>query len=87
MTIVILRSIGVGIAFVVGAIAIGVFIGLPLALHFLSRNAPSGSAEIGWDLVAVYHDSPLRVILPPLVIFVVGFMVGFRHFSHSLAHK
>ena len=70
-----------GTALVIGSTIVGVFVGLPLAIHFLSRNVPPEGAEVGWDLVTFYHNSPLLVILPPLVIFVVGFIFGFRHFS------
>jgi hypothetical protein len=87
MFIIILRSICVGIAFVVGAIAISVFVGLPLAMYFLSRNAPAGGGEIGWDLVTMFRNSPMSAPLVPMAIFAVGFLVGFRYFSRSIINR
>ena len=92
---VVLRSVCVGIAFVVGAIVLIVFVGLPLAFYFFSSRLPQapegGQREVGWDLVTMYHNSPMEVVVLPLVtllaIFLAGFLLGFRHFSHSLANK
>ena len=87
MFTVVLRSIRVGIAFVIAAIAIGVLVGLLLAIYFLWRNGSEGGGEIGWDLVAMYHNSPMSAKLVPLAIFAVGFLVGFRCFSRSMVNR
>lgn len=88
MFTVVLRSVCVGIAALVAAALLGIFIGLPVAFYFLSRTAaPEGGGEVGWDLVSLTHNLPANSILVPLVIFAVGFLFGFRYFSKSLAHK
>jgi hypothetical protein len=85
---IILRSVCVGIASVVGAILLGVFVGLPVAFYLLSRGpATEGGGEVGWDLVSVAHNYAVPSVLFPLFIFVIGFYVGFRHFSRSQAYK
>jgi hypothetical protein len=88
MLIVILRSICAGIAAIFVEFGIGIFIGLPVALYLHSRSAPTisnGSGEVGWDLVTMAHNSPLTAVLIPLVAFGIGFSLGFRYFSRSLA--
>jgi hypothetical protein len=82
MFTIVLRSICVGIAFVVGAFFIGIFLGIPIVLYIVTRNANHfESGEVGWDLVTLAHNYPVRSILVPSLIFVIGFIFGFRHFS------
>ena len=88
MLTVIMRSICAGIAALFLAFGLGIFVGLPIASYFLSRSSPpgsSGGAQVGWDLVTMAHNSPIGAVLIPLLVFAIGFYLGFRHFSRSLA--
>ena len=89
MLTVIIRSICAGIAAVLLAAGLCLFVGLPIASYFLSRNAPpeSGNMEVGWDLVTMAYNTPTRAVLIPLLIFTIGLFLGLRHFSKSLARK
>jgi hypothetical protein len=64
---------------------LGFFIGLPVAMYFLSGNipAPSGGGEVGWDLVTMAHNASPRGLLLPLSVFAVGFVFAFRHFVRT----
>ena len=84
MFILILRSICVGVAFLVVSVFLGGF-----ALAFwASRSEPppehGGQLEIGWDLVTLYHNTSILIKLLPLGFFLVGFVVGYRYFSRAL---
>ena len=59
----ILQSACVGLSAVVAAALLGIFVGLPLAGFFLSRNAPPGGAEVGWDLVTMARNFSPTVLL------------------------
>jgi|HubBroStandDraft_6_1064221.scaffolds.fasta_scaffold08451_6 ABC-type Fe3+ transport system permease subunit len=84
---VILRSVCVGIATLVAAAFLGIFVGLPIT-DFLTKNVShDGDSEVGWDLVTMAHNLPPIAILLPLLVFAVGFFFGFRYFSKSLARK
>ena len=53
-----------------------IIMGLPFALYFLSRSAPpasGGSAEVGWDLVTMAHNSPTSAVRILLLVFANGF--------------
>jgi hypothetical protein len=84
----ILRSICVGIAFLVAALFVGVPVMLTVATYYLERNSGhQWGGEVGWDLVTMAHNSPVSSILLPLLIFALGFIFGFRYFSKSMARK
>jgi hypothetical protein len=86
MTAVILRSALVGIASVVGAIVFGMPLGVIAAMAY-QRTQGSGSGEVGWDLVTFAHNYPTLSILLPVVVFMIGVYIGYRHFSRSLARN
>jgi len=84
MFTVILRSVCVGIAFLVVSAFAG---GFAFALWF-SRNLPAApQQEVGWDLVTMYRNMSSTTRLLPLFFFAVGFLVGYRYFSRSLQDK
>lgn len=88
MFVVIIRSICAGVAAVFLACGLCIFVGLPIASYFLSGSAPPGPGDgmdVGWDLVTMAHNSPASAVLIPLLIFAIGFFLGFRYFSRSLA--
>jgi hypothetical protein len=88
MLTLILRSVCVGIATVVAAILLGVFVGLPVATMVLANsNGPSGSGEIGWDLVSIAQNYRATSILSPLIVFGIGFGFAYRYFSKLPAKK
>jgi hypothetical protein len=83
----ILRSFCVGIASVALAGFIGGFIALSLLFFNSSATSQSGDQDVGWDLVTVVPDvSPWSYIVP-LVLFAIGFLVGFRYFSKRQARQ
>jgi hypothetical protein len=86
MFIVLLRSACVGIAVFVGATVLGVFVGIPTTIYFHSKNTPRppGGGEVGWDLVSMIHNVGPGWRLLPLLIFVAGFLFGFRYFSKTI---
>jgi hypothetical protein len=84
MFIAILRSVCAGIASVVLAAALTMFVGVPLAMLFQAGNSPPGQEpEVGWDLITMWHGYPLSTKLVPALVFVVGFLIGFRYFSRA----
>ncbi|HXZ12616.1 MAG TPA: hypothetical protein VEG64_09505 [Candidatus Sulfotelmatobacter sp.] len=88
MSVVILRSVCVGVATMVLGFPVVVIFGLFIATQYLTRNEPSvNGGEIGWDLVTLAHNYPAASILLPLALFMVGFLLGYRVFSRSLAKK
>ena len=81
---VIIRSVCAGIAAVFMAAGLCIFVGLPIATYFVSRNVPSGrDAEVGWDIVSIAHNYGVNAMWPPLLIFALGFFLGFRYFHRS----
>lgn len=86
MFTVILRSVWVGIAFAVVAVFLSLFVGLIVPLNTVSTNTiPGGGGEMTWDLVSIAHDYPTTALLLPLIAFAIGYFIGFRYFSRSLA--
>jgi hypothetical protein len=86
---IILRSVCVGIAALIGLILFGLFVVFPISFYFLNKGvAPAGDGEVGWDLVIVAHNQPAATILVALLallVFAGGFYFGFRYFSKSMA--
>ncbi|MFZ0522668.1 MAG: hypothetical protein WAN14_18155 [Candidatus Acidiferrales bacterium] len=87
MFTVILRSVCCGIVALAAVIFLGIvaliFVGFYLAL----KNPHPGGGVVGWDVVSIFHNTFGTILLLPLLIFAVGFLLGFRHFSKSLASK
>jgi nucleoside permease NupC len=85
---VILRSVCVGVAFVVTAIFLSIFVGLPIASIFLPKDeAAQGGVSVGWDLVSIAHNSSATTIIVTLIVFAAGFLFGYRHFSKSMVRN
>jgi uncharacterized protein YneF (UPF0154 family) len=81
----ILKSICAGIATLVAAVFLGVFVALPLTTMALANiNGSHGSAEFGWDITSLAHSYQAIIILSLLIVFAVGFLFGYRYFSRSL---
>jgi hypothetical protein len=87
MFIVLLRSVCCGIAALVVAMFSGIFIALCVGSYFVAKNVNSGGGEVGWDLVSMAHNMSSGWLLLPVLVFAVGFLIGFRHFSKSLGTK
>jgi hypothetical protein len=87
MFTVILRSVCCGIAALVAAVFLSGFVVLFVGSYFAWKNAPPGGGEFGWDVVSLAHDTPSSWLLLPLLVFAIGFFIGFRHFSKSSATK
>lgn len=88
MLAVIVRSMCVGIATTVAVCYIATFGWLAIALHSVAKHAPAeGGGEIGWDLVSLSHNAPPAVLLFPVLVFAIGFLIGFRYFSKSLPRR
>jgi hypothetical protein len=87
MLTLLIRSVCVGIA-AIGIAAIGgAFIGWTMAVAML-KPSPPGSPEVGWDLVVMLHDHPglaTDLLLGASIVFVVGFVIGWRYFSGAKA--
>lgn len=84
----IIRSTCAGIAAVFLAAGLCLFVGLPIVMHFVSKSAPSGQdIEVGWDVVSMAHHYGVNAMYPPLLVFALGFLWGFRYFSKSIARK
>lgn len=84
----IIRSTCAGIAAVFLAAGLCLFVGLPIVMHFVSKSAPSGQdVEVGWDVVSMAHHYGVNAMYPPLLVFALGFLWGFRYFSKSIARK
>jgi len=83
---IILRSTCVGIASIVMAGVASMFVGGMIAAY--RTPALPGEPEVGWDLVTTLHNYPkLSALLPWAVlgVFVIGFLIGFRYFSRTVA--
>jgi len=81
---VILRSFCVGIASIVGAAGVAIFVALPIKAYLVSRNSDAGDGfgvGVSWNLADLAHSRP--VVFGALLVFVIGFSLGFRHFSRS----
>ena len=78
-----LRSLCAGIAAVIASAFLGFFVGLPIAAYYLSKKfpPPPGGGEVGWDLVALAHNTSPDLLFLPFLVFAIGFALGFRHFS------
>ncbi len=95
MLTVFIRSACVGIAAVAFAAIGGTFIGIAIAMVIASRNpSPPRAPEVGWefhwDLVATLHNHPglaRDLKLAALLVFVIGFTIGWRAFSGAKAER
>jgi hypothetical protein len=82
----ILRSACVGVATMVAALFVCGFIALVIAMHSTSKALAAdgkAGAEVGWDLVTLVRNFPLRWLLLPAVTFAAGFLFGFWYFSRQ----
>jgi len=73
MLTLVIRSVCVGIAAIVMAVA-------------MLRPSPAGAPEVGWDLVVNLHDHPgltIGIMLAALLVFMIGFVIGWRYFSRA----
>jgi hypothetical protein len=86
MIVVILRSTLFGIASVAAAIVFAAPIGVIVAMAY-QRTQGFGIGEVGWDLVTFAHNYPTLSVLLPVVVFTIGFSLGYRHFSRLLARN
>lgn len=84
MSIVILRSVCVGIATLVTASILSPFIVIVVLIIRSLSTTRSGGGEVGWDLVTLAHNLPVRWLLLPFAVFAAGFAFGFRYFSRSV---
>jgi hypothetical protein len=87
MRIVIRRSVCCGMAAAIAAMFIAPILILLPTVYTVSRNAPMGGGEVGWDLVTLAHQPPRTRFIVPVVAFAIGFGLGFRSFSKSLRPK
>ncbi|HTS11453.1 MAG TPA: hypothetical protein VMH00_04990 [Candidatus Limnocylindrales bacterium] len=79
-----LRSMVCGIAAIVVAFLAWIFVTLIVAIVVLERApSPPGGGEVGWDLVSMVHNSPVSAKLLALAAFLIGFALGYWHFSRS----
>jgi hypothetical protein len=82
MVKIILRSMAAGIAGIVLALTVAMFVGVPLALLFQARTtSPGQEPEVGWDLIAMSSQYPVATKVIPAAVFVIGFLIGWRYFS------
>jgi H+/Cl- antiporter ClcA len=81
---VILRSLIVGFAIMIGAVFGSLCVGVMIYSVFFAKNT-SGSGEVAWDLRSILH-SYLGPIWTPVLFFAVflcGFVWAFRYFTKS----
>jgi len=79
-----LQSIACGVAAIVVAFLAWIFATLIVAIVALEKvPSPSGGGEVGWDLVSMVHNSPVPAKLLAIVAFLIGFALGYWHFSRS----
>ena len=83
----IVKSIFCGIAAFVAAIFLGLFAMVFAGFYFAAKNSRPGDGAVGWDLVSLFHNTPRAILFLPLLIFAVGFLLGFQHFSKSFGSK
>src|SRR5690348_11949535 len=81
LSLVIFRSACCGIAAAIAALFVWMWGYMVVTAATLMRSHPSGSVEVGWDLVTLAHNTPFRVAVVAVVGFAVGFGLGFRSFS------
>jgi hypothetical protein len=82
----------VGIAFVIGAFAIGNFVGLATNIYWIEHNSPPErtGVEVGYDLLTMVRNwgiGGMTVFLFAIIIFAIGFFAGFRYFSRLSSIK
>lgn len=82
----VLRSLCVGIAAMVVAVYVSAFVAMLVAARLLPKGQ-SGGGEVGWDLVTLAHNTPVRWLFLPFAVFAAGFAFGFRYFSRSLKRQ
>jgi len=73
------------VSLVIGGLA-GVFLFLIWTAYFFKspmESAGSGNLEVGWDLLTIFRNYPLTVLLILLSAFAVGFVLSFRRFAKS----
>jgi hypothetical protein len=83
----IVKSIFCGLAAFVAAIFFGLFAMVLAGFYFAAEKSRPGDGVVGWDIVSLFHNTPRAILFLPLLIFAVGFLLGFQHFSKSLASK
>lgn len=81
LPIVIFRSICCGMAATVVAIFAWMWGHMIFAGFARAKAHPSGSVEVGWDLVTIGRNSPGTVAIVAVIGFGIGFALGFRSFS------
>ena len=91
MLTLLIRSVCVGIAAIVFAAVGGAFIGWAVAIAIaMLKPSPANSPEVGWDLVTMMHEHPglaTDLMLAALVVFIFGFVFGWRYFSRAEAAR
>jgi hypothetical protein len=55
------------------------FMGLTI-FAIIAKHGPEG-ADIGWDLVSMFHNREITVLTLAALMFISGFTWGYRHFS------
>ena len=77
------RSILAGFA----ALLVTVFLECVTTIIWISRSIPRAAspagADVGWDLVSMWHDSPHKAAYLAIALagFAVGFLLAHRSFS------
>jgi hypothetical protein len=89
MSIVVLRSICVGIAAAIGAIVLAGFALIAASIYWIAHNSPPAppGVEVGYDVVTIVRNlgiSGTTVFFFAIVVFFVGCLAAFRHFSRSV---
>jgi hypothetical protein len=83
--IVLLRSVCVGVAAVIGAMFLWVIAVLFWAAKPLTTG-PRPAGEYGFDLVTLIHNFPISAKIVAVAAFVIGFGLGLRRFGRALRH-
>jgi hypothetical protein len=85
-----IKSTLVGLVTLVIGIFVGVFlfmVGLWVYAAFFfkspAQSGDSGPIEVGWDVVTIFKNYEVVVLLFLFLAFTVGFVLGFRHFAKS----
>ena len=92
MNTAILRSVCVGVALAAGATVLAAFVGIAVSIYWIADNSPPTppGVEVGYDLVTMVRNwgiSWTTVFVFAVVVFSIGFLVGFRYFSRPTTVK
>lgn len=82
---VILRSLIVGFAIMIGAVIASVYVGGMIYSVFFLKNTSASGTEVAWDLRTIlhYYLGAIWTAVLFFALFLCGFVWALRHFTRS----